>query len=473
MDLLSHEIRDRTLYYGDCLEVIREWDTRQVDLIYLDPPFNSKANYNMIFDAGSEQRGQLLAFRDSWQWKLRDEYTGETASERVERLKGMMAYPRLAATIEGLELQLGASGMLSYLSYMAERLVLCHKLLKATGSIYVHCDPTASHYLKVLLDAIFGSKRFTNEIIWTYGLGGSSRRSWSRKHDVLLFYTKSGAYHFAKPSVPATSARMAGQRKGMLDVWTDIPSLNNMAKERTGYPTQKPLALLRRIIKASSNSGDLVLDPFCGCGTTVMAANELGRRWAGIDISPFAVETVMRSRLKTARVRGVHIEGIPADLAGARTLAAENRFRFETWAIYQVPGLAPNEVQGSDGGVDGRGRMALPDHDGKSLVISQVKAGNVTKSHLRDFLYCLNRDKAAAGVFVILEKRQASRPMRRLAHDQGRFRLAGMARDYPRVQIWDMETWFGHDKDSRFLPNLPPMKDPVTGKEIEGKTLFE
>ena len=181
--------------------------------------------------------------------------------------------------------------MATFLCFMAIRLIEMRRILKDDGSIYVHCDPTSSHYLKQLMDAIFGVANFRNEIIWAYGLGGSSPKRFSRKHDVILFYTKSDRYTFNKPQTPATSQKLKGQMKGATDVW-DIPSLNNMAKERTGYPTQKPLALYERIIAASTNEGDIVLDPFCGSGTTLLAAQNLGRPWIGIDTNPTALKTV-------------------------------------------------------------------------------------------------------------------------------------------------------------------------------------
>ena len=188
--------------------------------------------------------------------------------------------------------------MSAYLCFMAVRLLEMRRILKNDGSIYVHCDPTSSHYLKQLMDAVFGVSSYRNEIVWSYGLGGSSPARYSRKHDVILFYTRSNDYTFNKPQIPATSQRLKGQMKGATDVW-DIPSINNMARERTGFPTQKPLALYERIIAASTDSGDIVLDPFCGSGTALVAAQRLGRRWIGIDANPDAVETA-RARLAEA-----------------------------------------------------------------------------------------------------------------------------------------------------------------------------
>ncbi len=185
------------------------------------------------------------------------------------------------------------SDMGAFLCFMAVRLLEMRRVLKSRGSIYLHCDPTASHYLKALMDAIFGWKMFRNEIVWAYGLGGSSHRYYSQKHDIILFYSKTKHYYFDKPSVPATSNRMKGQTKGATDVWTGFPSLNNMAKERTGFPTQKPLDLYSRIVAASSREGDVVCDPFAGCATTLVAAERLGRAWVGIDIWHKAKQVVM------------------------------------------------------------------------------------------------------------------------------------------------------------------------------------
>ena len=257
-----------------------------MDLIYLDPPFNSNQFYVAAFGDKGMVRAQL---RDIWRW------TAETEITYRQRIP----HGRLLECLQGIILQTGAdSKMAAYCVYMGRRLAEMRRVLKPTGSIYLHCDPHANAYLRILMDAVFGTANFRNEVIWEYGLGGSSRRLWSRKHDTVFFYTKTDKYHFDKPSVPATSQRLKGQSKGMKDVWTDIPSLNNMAGERVGYPTQKPRALLERIIAASSNPGDLVLDPFCGCGTAADAAAALGRKYLGVDVSGIAVR-VMQQRLES------------------------------------------------------------------------------------------------------------------------------------------------------------------------------
>ena len=254
-------------------------NSQSVDLVYLDPPFNSKRVY--AAPIGSQSAG--ASFKDMWTWKDIDE-------AYLERM--VNAYPSLVQFIKTVEV-LHSRAMMAYLTYMTQRVIELHRVLKATGSLYLHCDPTASHYLKVLLDRVFGKGNFLNEIIWEYGLGGSSPKMFSRKHDVVFFYAKSDEYYFDKPQIDATSAMLMGKKKGMKDVWSDIPSLNNMAKERTGYPTQKPLALLKRMILASSREGAVVLDPFCGCATTCVAAQHLNRSWVGIDIEAKAADLVV------------------------------------------------------------------------------------------------------------------------------------------------------------------------------------
>lgn len=264
------------LYYGDCLDVMREMDSGLVDLIYLDPPFNSKRAYNVLFQtkAGRDAPAQVQAFDDTWHWDAK-------AAEEFAALHG--SSPKMSDLMECLDKLVGRNDLLAYLVMMSSRLVQCHRLLKRSGSIYLHCDQTAVHYLKIVMDSIFGPQNFLNNVVWLYGLGGSSARYWPRKHDDLLFYSKApDEQHFVAPMVPAKSQMMAGQDKKCPDFW-DIPSLNNMAKERLGYPTQKPLELLQRVVSSSCPVGGVVLDPFCGCGTTVHAAEFLDRKWIGID----------------------------------------------------------------------------------------------------------------------------------------------------------------------------------------------
>lgn len=274
--------KNRTLWTQDNLDVLRGMNSESVDLIYLDPPFNSNKTYSAPI--GSE--AAEAAFKDTWTLDDVDlAWHGEVAERE----------PALYSILDAAGFS-HSKGMKSYLIMMAVRLMELKRILQPTGSIYVHCDSTAGAYLKMLMDAVFGRRNFRNEVIWKYGLGGSSPRIWSKKHDCILFYSKSKSWYFDKPLEPASSVLMKGRMKGMTDVW-DIPTINNMAKERTGYPTQKPLALLERIVKASSNRGDVVLDPFCGCATALVAAEVHGRHWAGIDISHRA-QSLVQSRIR-------------------------------------------------------------------------------------------------------------------------------------------------------------------------------
>lgn len=275
--------KNRTLWTRDNLHVMQGLNSDSVDLIYLDPPFNSKRNYTAPMDDPADGVKFKFKFKDIWTFDDVD---------KVHLALLEKNDPQMFAIIDAAR-AVHSKGMASYLIMMSQRLVEMKRLLKETGSLYLHCDPTASHYLKTLLDCIFGHDNFINEIIWTYGLGGSSPRSFSRKHDVILFYSKSKKYHFDKPLIDATSNLMKGKQKGMTDTWNDIPSLNNRSKERVGYPTQKPLDLVMRIIEASSKLGDMVLDPFCGCATACVASEILRRKWIGIDISSKAAELVV------------------------------------------------------------------------------------------------------------------------------------------------------------------------------------
>ena len=308
-------MQHRTLYHGDCLDWMRRWPDECADLIYLDPPFNSSAGYDVQLGAGNGKSAQVKAFDDTWKWD-------EAAADRLRRTQEDDGHPA-QNVIAGLLCQLGESSMLAYLTYMVERLVEMRRLLKQTGSIYLHCDQTASHYLKVAMDGIFDANNFRNEIVWSYRTGGVSKRYWPRKHDVLLFYVKADAYKhrplrervlYDKPFFNAQFDEEGRPYADVYvrDVWDDIKPIINVSKERLGYPTQKPVALLERIIEASSSPGGMVLDPFCGCGTTVVAAENLGRRWAGIEISEFAIELIQERRLKEMGIAAA-VEGMAVD----------------------------------------------------------------------------------------------------------------------------------------------------------------
>ena len=477
-------MNDGALYYGDCLDWMREWlpEAREsVDLIYLDPPFKSNTNYNILFgsDDGGES-AQMRGFEDTWKWD-------RAASERVRDIENA-PMNSLHAVMGAFRMVLGNSGMLAYLSYMGLRLLEMRSLLKPTGSIYLHCDPTASHYLKMLMDAIFGPAQFQNEVIWRYRRWPAKQRRFQKMHDVILMYWNGesvGAfnqlYEELAPSTVetwGTKAQVAdfssGRRKPgqtedespgapMSDVW-NIGIIAPIAKERLGYPTQKPLRLLDRIVSASSNPGDLVLDPFCGCGTTIEAAHKLDRRWIGIDISATAIDLILERRL---RPLGIAAEafGIPQSLADARKLAAEKPFDFEAWAVTRIPGLAPNERKRGDEGVDGRGRMLDQPADYESkLVLAQVKGGRSFQlGQFRDFLHVMERESAACGVFITLSP-VTSGQARALAAEAGEVTVG--AERYPRVQLWSIADYF-----EKRRPHLPVLTDPYTGKPVEPRIL--
>lgn len=471
----------------------------------------------MLYSVDQAGDAQYRAFADTWTWD-------NSASDRLDSYIDAIGRPAHTA-IDGLHRLLGESGMLAYLTYMAERLEECWRLLRPTGSIYLHCDPTASHYLKIVMDSVFGAENFRNEIVWKrFNFHADAKRKFGAITDRLLFYsrTRDGrinpirvpyskeyinskfehrddngrkyrlvdlnapggrgpVYEFCGVTRPwrmsehkmrALDARgriykksqvpqliryldeMPGQAVG--DLWADIPSINPRAKERLGYPTQKPLALLERIVKASSNPGDLVLDPFCGCGTAVDAANRLGRRWVGIDISSFAVELV-KQRIGD---RTIPTYGIPSDLRSAAKMAAGDPFGFETWAVNRIPGFLPNVKQVADGGIDGRGRLAVrPDNWNSRLALAQVKGGKHSQiDGLRAFCGVTQQRKAAWSCYVTVEPFQT-----KSARDASRG-LGGIqvgASKYERMNLWSITDYF---KDR--LPRQPMMANPYTGKPI-------
>ena len=448
------------LCYGDCLEVMREHiGDESVNLIYLDPPFNSKRIYNAFIGGGRGKSVQFEAFNDTWRWS-------EAAADFHEVAQDL----RLASTFEGLRKILGEGAELAYLSYLANRLRQCWRVLKPTGSIYLHCDPTMSHYLKVVMDGLFGKENFRNEIVWHYsGWNKRLKSHIERRHDILFFYSKTKAARFNYPTRPWESrheyvkVRRQKVRKDddgreyvlsdagggkrvkryldeameygvpLDDVW-DIPKLNNSDAEKTGYPTQKPVVLLERIIKASSNEGDVVLDPFCGCGTTVEAAERQQRRWIGIDICHRAYE-IIEKRLKS-RLNFVDIDfvGMPRTLESARDLARRNKFTFETWAASLVDGVEANKSQRGDKGIDGRGRLAVARGEFIDLV-SQVKGGHTAPGDIQAFNGARQQAEADMGIFTCFGDRVTPR-MRDTAASTGQFRGA------PVIQIYTVDDWF-------------------------------
>lgn len=300
---------NRTIWTGDNIDIMRGMNSESVDLIYLDPPFNSNADH--AAPAGSRAAG--AAFKDTWT-------LADVDVEWIDLIEN--GHPKLHRVL----LAAMAIDDRAYLAYMAARLLEMRRILKRTGTICLHCDPTMGHYLKLLMDAVFDRGNFLNEVVWHYQTGGAGRRWFSRKHDTILIYGKTSEHVFNVVDVPRSEKSIARARnpkgariarddttKMAMDVWVDIPALNPQAKERLGYPTQKPLALLDRIVRALSDEGGMVLDPFCGCATACMAAERRRRRWVGIDISPKAA-ALARARMRDAAgpsFRETHRNDIP------------------------------------------------------------------------------------------------------------------------------------------------------------------
>jgi len=466
------KMKKNTLYYGDCLEVMENFDDHSVDLIYLDPPFNSKADYNILF--GTQKNGgedddiaQLTAFTDTWEWD-------EKADRRVRLIKSAIAHPAHRAICAFSEIYPDGSGMLSYLSYMAERIAAMHRLLKDAGTIYLHCDPNASHYLKLILDEVFGKNNFRNEVIWHYTGGGRSKTYFSRKHDVIFVYGKTDARTFNLDAIRMPYKKTSGYAKGGItsksgkhyapnpkgtpvdDVW-DLPIINPMSSERLGYPTQKPLTLLKRIIAASSNEGDLVLDPFCGCGTTIQAAHELKRDWIGIDISTYAIEVIQGERMKDMRI---DLAGLPKDLKGAADFSKQRPFEYEKWAVTRIRGFAPNKVQRGDGGIDGRA-LIFGAKKGENLCIAQVKGGKPAIDALRAFASVIAGGKAAIGVFITLEKWDTP-AVRKCVSQAGVLKLGET--EYNRLVMYSIDECFRGVE-----AKLPPLAHPRTGEAFQAE----
>ncbi|MGA3333278.1 MAG: DNA methyltransferase [Terracidiphilus sp.] len=499
------------LYYGDNLEVLRRYvKDESVDLVYLDPPFNSRQDYNVLFAEkdGSQSSSQIRAFEDTWEWNP----DAMRAYEEIVEQGG-----RVAETMCAFWTFLHGTDMMAYLAMMAPRLVELRRVLKETGSIYLHCDPTASHYLKILMDAVFGPQFFRNEITWkrTHAHSDSKqgRKAYGNISDVLLFYSKGATYTFNTVYVPYDAEYVnkyyryrdpdgrrywldnltgpGGASKGnpfyevmgvsrywryskekmdelikkgrvvqnkpgnvpqfkryldempgvpLQNIWTDISPINMMAKERLGYPTQKPETLLSRILSVSSNEGDLVLDPFCGCGTAVQVAQSLNRRWIGIDITHLAINLI-KNRLRTAFEHSdppidttYEVVGEPTDFAGAAALAEQkDKYQFQSWALGQVYARPTEPIKkGADRGIDGR-LYFHDDESGKSKqIVFSVKAGGVTVSQVRDLRGVLEREKAEIGVFLTFD--EPTKPMLREAAEAGLYKSSDGS-TYPRLQI--------------------------------------
>lgn len=461
------------LFFGDNLDVLRHSvATGSVDLVYLDPPFNSNATYNLLYKTpvGDGPGGQLKAFKDTWSWEE------DAASLALEEIR--IADASLFRILHSLQTSLGESDLMAYLVMMSLRLLELRRVLKPDGTLVLHCDPNASHYLKVVLDGIFGGERFKNEIIWQRTLSKSqSSRRLPSNHDTLLVYSAADAcwnadeaflpykpddlpaktrskyvgkdpdgrlyqatsllnpnpdrpnltyefmgvtrvWRWTRERMQAAAAagiivqsgpgrvprmkRYLDEQRGLPlgDVWTDIPPLNSQARERIGYPTQKPMALLERLIRLTTASGAVVLDPFCGCGTTIHAAETLGRNWIGIDVS-YAAIMVIEDRLATwlpnARYQ---VSGIPSGEAEARALARLDPYTFQQWAVGRLGGQPRGK--GADRGIDGEIIYKSGPRSYGRVIVS-VKAGqHVNPGMMRDLGHVVSRERAQLGVFVCL-----------------------------------------------------------------------
>jgi len=508
------------LYYGDNLEILRRYDyfpSESIDLIYLDPPFNSNRSYNVLFsdESGLESEAQIRAFDDTWHW-------GPAAAETYNEL--WHAGGDIATAIRAIHDLIPQSQMLAYLVMMAARLVELHRVLKPTGSLYLHCDQTASHYLKIVLDAIFGPANFRSEIIWKRTTGRSHTnhpsKRWGTVTDTLLYYARSNEtplkmvyrpndpqyietffrhrdpdgrryqidnlaspsprpnlmYEYKGYKPPAKGWAISREkmeqwdregrlhfpaskegrirRKRYLDelegetvqnLWDDIRPIGSQAAERLGYPTQKPLALLERIIEASSNPGDVVLDPFCGCGTAIAAAQTLGRQWIGIDITHLSV-TLQQYRLADmfglVAGKDYGVIGVPETIGGAHQLAQDDRFQFQFWALSLIQarpfGAQAGSQQGkrgADRGIDGTINFT-EGADAKRVIVS-VKSGGVSSRDIRDLVGTVDREQAAIGVLITLEPPTSA--MVREAASAGYYRSKAWGKDYPKIQILTVE----------------------------------
>ena len=549
---MASGLETNLLWYGDNLNILRDQiPDEAVDLIYLDPPFNSNRAYNIIFKdkSGQGADAQIMAFDDTWRW-------GASSEEHYHYLTttrandGRVPEP-LGRLVAALRTFLQTSEMMAYVVEMAVRLVELHRVLKESGSLYLHCDPTASHYLKLVLDSIFEPDHFRSEIVWKRSSAHSDTRQGraihGHIHDVILFYTKSDSWiwnpvytpydreyveTFYRYTEPATGRRYrldnltgpGGAAKGnpsyevmgvrrfwryteakmaalmaegrivqtapggvpaykryldempgvpLQDLWTDIPPVAAQAAERLGYPTQKPIALLERIINSSTNTGDIILDPFCGCGTALVAAEKLRRRWIGIDITYLSV-AVMESRLRdTFGLSEVPMKGAPTELEGARRLAeasADGRYEFQYWACSLV-GAAPvggRAKKGMDRGIDGV--IAFPEADGeRAQVIVSVKSGHVSPDMIRVLKTVVDREQAAMGLFITLI--EPTREMLLEATTAGFYLSKWTTERLPKIQIVTIAELLAGRRPLLPTVILPPHQRAVKAKEVHGEEL--
>lgn len=501
--MASQPITENTLFYGNNLDILRQYIAdSSVDLVYLDPPFNSNRNYNVLFkdESGKDSESQIMAFEDTWHWNSIAEQTyNELLTQSSDNVSRMIA---------ALRDFIGANQMMAYLVMMTIRLVELRRVLKPTGSLYLHCDSTASHYLKIILDVVFGPKNFRNDIVWHYS-GWNKKLSYQfeSRSDNILFYAMDSnqifngyAQSWSSPEdyVKVRKQKMLLDENGRAYVLSDagsgkrtrryideameagaavdnvwnIDKLNNSSKEKLGYPTQKPLALLERIILASSNPGDVVLDPFCGCGTAIAAAQKLDRRWIGIDITHLSI-ALQKYRLE-AMFPGIKfkVRGEPTDMGAARKLALDDRYQFQWWALSLIRAKpfgsqedSREGKKGSDRGVDGVIAF-IDDTTGRAKrVIVQVKSGHVKSGDIRDLRGTMQREQAAIGVFVTLE--DPSREMIAESLSAGFYHSTGWGQDYPRIQILTIDDLLHGRSQLKMPPQFGTFKQaPRVQKKI-------
>jgi DNA modification methylase len=452
--LLPH--MENVLYFGDNLDIIRRYLTDEsVDLVYADPPFNSNQNYNVLFQEkdGTRAASQIRAFEDTWTWDSEDEAVYADL---------VTAGGKVAEALQAFRQLIGPCDMLSYLVMMAPRLIECRRVLKSTGSMYLHCDASAGAYLRLLMDAVFGYGNFRNEIIWYYYNKMHDRRKkmFPKANDIVLFYVKDVKSDFtfmqlkemreapirqlARKKVDGRMVNVKGpdgkcvyrvkEDRTLDNVWR-IPCLQPASHEMLGYPTQKPVVLLERIIQASSNPGDVVMDPFCGCGTTVTAAQTLGRTWIGIDITHLSI-TLMKERLKDTfgAAAKFKVVGEPTSAPDAAALAASDPYQFQWWSLGLVGARPVEEKKGADKGIDGK-IVFQGDSAGKfESVIISVKAGNTGVAHVRDLRGVLDREKASIGVLITMQEH--TKPMLEEAVTAGFYESKMWGKRYPKIQLF-------------------------------------
>jgi DNA modification methylase len=474
---------ENTLYYGDNLNILREYiQDESVDLIYLDPPFNSKRSYNVLFSTpkGFKSEAQVTAFEDSWTWKeqAEEEYTQILHQSNTD----------VSEMIRALRSYLNTSDVMAYLVMMTNRLLELHRVLKPSGSLFLHCDPTASHYLKIILDTVFGVNNFRNEIVWDYSFRMMDLPNFfNRKHDIIFFYAKSSNSYFKMPKTEWTKEDLLKSRKQAIhldengvewiwmpggkghsknklrrvdeiietgkaisDVWS-IPIISSSSKERMGYPTQKPLALLERIIEACSEPGDVVLDPFCGCGTAIHASQKLGRHWIGIDITHLAIGLIERRINEAFPTAKFIVHGTPEDIDSARDLANRDKYEFQYWACSLVKAQPyQNKKKGADWGTDGIIYFQDEKEKAKKIIVSVKGGEHVTRTMIADLKNTVERENGQIGILVTLAN--PTEPMMKEAISAG-FYESPIGKSFPKIQILTIEELLSGSKSPQY-PDL-------------------